>query len=158
MDAIIVRTCLVLFAVAAWFFHAADARAHSHRLKGFEIVHPWCFATDASAARTAAVYMLIKNRGRRPDRLIGATSPSAQAVELRGPAASSGGDTRTVRGVAIPGRQEVALKRHGAHFLVSGLATPLAPYDSFPMTLIFKRAGKIEIEVAVEEAAQSPKP
>ena len=110
------------------------------RHKGLEIVHPWCFATADAAATTTAVYMLIKNRGRRPDRLIGATSPNARTIELRAPAASSGGATRVVAAVTLPGGREVALKRNGPHLVLSGLDRPLSPYESFPMTLIFKRA------------------
>jgi hypothetical protein len=98
------RKCLVLALAAAWCFHAGDASAHSHKQKGLEIVHPWCFATGDAAAKTAAVYMLIKNRTKRSDRLIGATSPSAQSVELRGPAASSAGSTwPTLRPVGLGG-------------------------------------------------------
>jgi periplasmic copper chaperone A len=150
MDGTVMRKCLVLAVVLAWCCHAGNAWAHSHRQKGLEIVHPWCFATGDPAAKTTAVYMLIKNRTKRPDRLIGATAPGAQAVELREPA-SSGEGTRALRGVALKAKGEVALRRNGPHLILSGLA-PLAPYDSFPMTLIFERAGRIEIEVVVEEA------
>ena len=149
------RKYLVLAVVAACHCHVTDVWAHSHKLKGFEIVHPWCFATIDSGAKTAAVFMLIKNRGKHPDHLIGATSPSAQKIELREPTAASSEDTQAVAGVALKGRQEVALKRTGPHLVLSGLAAPLAPYDSFPMTLIFKRAGEIEIEVMVEEATKA---
>jgi copper(I)-binding protein len=154
MDGKVMHKCLILAVVVAWCCHAADGRAHSHRQKGLEIVHPWCFATGVAPARTTAVYMLIKNRTKRPDRLIGATAPGAHAVELREPAASSGEGTRALRGVALKAKGEVALRRNGPHLILSGLA-PLAPYDSFPMTLIFERAGRIEIEVVVEEAERT---
>jgi copper(I)-binding protein len=154
MAPMLMRKSLVLLAVVAACCHAPDARAHSHRLKGFEIVHPWCFATTDPATKTAAVYMLIKNLTKRPDRLIGATSPNAQLVELREPASSG---TRPVAGVALKGRREVALKRDGPHLILSGLAEPLVANISFPMTLMFKRAGKIEIEVVVEAAKEAAK-
>jgi periplasmic copper chaperone A len=157
-ERIAMRKWLMIAAAAVWCCHAADVGAHSHRQKGFEIVHPWCFATVDAAATTTAVYMLIKNRGRRPDRLIGATSPNARTIELRAPAASSGDGTRVVAAVALPRGREVALKRNGPHLVLSGLDKPLSPYESFPMTLIFKRAGKIDIEVLVEEAATVAKP
>src|SRR5262245_41802484 len=147
------RKWLMIAAAAVWYCHAGGAAAHSHRQKGFEIVHPWCFATADAAATTTAVYMLIKNRGRRPDRLIGATSPAARTIELRAPTAASGDETRAVAAVALPGGREVGLKRTGPHLVLSGLDKPLAPYESFAMTLIFKRAGRIDIEVVVEEAA-----
>jgi copper(I)-binding protein len=158
MDRFVMRKWLVLAVAAAWCCRVGDAQAHTHKLKGFEIVHPWCFATADAATTTTAVYMLIKNRGRRPDRLIGATSPNARTIELRAPAASSGDETRVVAAVALPGGREVALKRNGPHLVLSGLGKPLSPYESFPMTLILKRAGKIDIEVVVEDAAAAAKP
>jgi periplasmic copper chaperone A len=144
---------LIAAVVAAWCSQAGDLWAHSHKQKGLEIVHPWCSATSDPSIKSTAVYMLIKNRTRKLDRLIGATSTSAQKIELREPAkAAPGAETRIVASVAVKAGQEVALKRTGPHLVLSGLAKPLAPYDSFLMTLIFQRAGKIEIEVVVEEA------
>lgn len=147
------RKVLILAAVAASFLQPGGVLAHSHKQKGLEIVHPWCFATGDPSVKTNAVYMLIKNLTKRPDRLIDATSTSAQKIEIREPIkAAPGAETRAVSGVAIKGGQEVALKRTGPHLLLSGLAKPLGPYDSFLMTLVFERAGEIEIEVVVEEA------
>ena len=44
------------------------------------------------------------------------------------------------------------LKRGGPHILLSGMKKQLGAYDAFVMTLVFERAGKVEVEVQVEEA------
>jgi copper(I)-binding protein len=128
----------------------ADALAHSHKIKGFEIVHPWCVEITDPAVNTAAVYMIIKNKGRRPDRLIGATSAAAQTIELRTPV-GDGTHTRKASALDVMGGRELILRSTGPHLLLSGLARKPSAYESFAMTLIFERAGKIEVEVVVEE-------
>ncbi|MFL6946873.1 MAG: copper chaperone PCu(A)C [Xanthobacteraceae bacterium] len=139
---------LALLIASAW---TAGALAHSHKIKGFEIVHPWCFEITDPAVSTAAVYMIIKNQDRRPDRLIGATSAAAQTIELRTPV-GDGTHTRKASGLDVKGGQELILRSSGPHLLLSGLARKPAAYESFAMTLIFERAGRIEVEVMVEEA------
>ena len=39
----------------------------------------------------------------------------------------------------------------GSRLLLLGVKKPLAAYDSFKMTLIFEKAGIVEVEVMVEE-------
>ena len=122
-------------ALAASFVLAASAaHAHSHKLKRLEIVHPWCIETEDTA---------------KPDRLLRASASSAAKTELRAgaPPDAEGGVI-----AAIPvGRGEVNLKRGGPHILLTGVKKPLGAYDSFLMTLTFERAGKVEVEVMVEE-------
>jgi hypothetical protein len=60
---------------------AAPAAAHSNKKNGLEIVHPWtpASAKDAAAAR---VFMTVRNAGGGPDRLVSASTPRAEKVEL----------------------------------------------------------------------------
>jgi copper(I)-binding protein len=145
-------------AVAASCLQSGYALAHSHKQKGLEIVHPWCFETADASVKTNAVYMLIKNLTKRADRLIGASSTRARKIEIRESTGEATAPTRAISGVTIKGGQEAALKRAGPYLLLSGLAKPLGPYDSFLMTLVFERAGKIEVEVVVEEATRGDAP
>jgi copper(I)-binding protein len=138
---------LAVTIASAW---GADAIAHSHKIKGFEIVHPWCFEITDPAVSTAAVYMIIKNQGRRADRLIGARSAAAQTIELRTPV-GDGREIRKASALEVKGGHELILRSGGPHLLLSGLARRPAAYESFAMTLIFERAGRIEVEVIVEE-------
>ena len=135
-------------ALLAGFMLAGGAQAHSHKLKSLEIVHPWCWETEA-ASKTVAVYMTVRNSSRRPDRLLRATASIADKAELRG----AGDDKRAKSFDAKPG--ELILKRDGPHILLTGVKRQLGAYDSFVMTLTFERAGKVEVEVAVEETSKA---
>jgi periplasmic copper chaperone A len=48
---------------------------------------------------------------------------------------------------------ELILKRDGPHIVLTGVKKQLGAYDAFTMTLVFERAGKVEVEVQVEEAS-----
>lgn len=115
---------------------AAGAQAHSYKQKTLEIVHPWCWETSEPSA---AVYMVIHALAKRGDKLTAVSTPIGKA------------ELRPTPALDVPGGKELALKKGAAHIEVSGLTKPLAPYDSFLMTLTFARAGKIEVEVMVEE-------
>ena len=130
---------------------SATAHAHSHKFKKLEIVHPWCIETS-DAAKPVAVFMTIRNAGARPDKLLRATTSMAAKAELRQAGAASE-ESKVIGSVAVGGHGEVDLKRGGAHILLSGMKKQLSPYDSFVMTLAFERAGKVEVEVMVEEAS-----
>ncbi len=83
--------------------------------------------------------------------MLRASASNAAKTELRAgaPPDAEGGVI-----AAIPvGRGEVNLKRGGPHILLTGVKKPLGAYDSFLMTLTFERAGKVEVEVMVEEAS-----
>jgi periplasmic copper chaperone A len=139
-------------AVASTLLAATGADAHSHKFKKLEIVHPWCIETT-DTAKPVIVSMTIRNAGRRPDKLLGATTAMAAKAELRAAGAAAETDGKAIGAVAIGSGGEVNLKRAGPHILLSGLKKPLGPYGSFLMTLAFENAGKVEVEVMVEEAS-----
>jgi periplasmic copper chaperone A len=134
---------------------ACGAHAHSYKQKSLEIVHPWCLETGA-ADRTAAIYMVVRALTKRGDRLTAARTAIGTA-ELREPTSSDG--SKPTAALEVKSAKELTLKRGGPHILVTGLTKPLGAYDSFLLTLTFARAGKIEVEVMVEEksAAEPPK-
>jgi Copper chaperone PCu(A)C len=55
-------------------------------------------------------------------------------------------------GVSIAGRGEVALQSGGTQIVLSGLKKPLRANDSFDLTLVFRDARQVKIEVLVEDA------
>lgn len=134
---------------AAMVMSASAAQAHSHKLKALEIVHPWCIETE-DTAKPVVVSMTIKNAGSKPDKLLRASASSAAKTELRA-GVSPDAEGGVIASVPVGGRGEVNLKRGGPHILLSGVKKPLGAYDSFLMTLTFERAGKVEVEVMVEE-------
>ena len=128
---------------------ASAAHAHSQKFKTLEIVHPWCIETEDSA-KPVVVSMTIKNAGAKPDKLLRASASNAAKTELRAGGAPDA-EGKLIPSVPVDGRGEVNLKRGGPHILLTGVKKPLFPYDSFLMTLTFQRAGKVEVEVMVEE-------
>jgi copper(I)-binding protein len=130
---------------AAALFVATAALAHSHKLKNLEIVHPWCIETN-DTADPVSVFMTIKNSG-RPDKLLRATTSIAGKSELRV------ADDKAVSSVGVATRGATDLKRDGPHIQLLDVRKQLSPYDSFLMTLVFERAGKVEVEVMVEKAS-----
>ena len=142
----IAKTCGALLAV---MMLAGGAQAHSHKLKSLEIVHPWCWETGA-ATKTVAVYMTVRNTSRRPDRLLRASASIAEKAELRAP-----GEGKPAKSLDAIGHGELILKQDGPHILLTGVKRQLDAYDAFVMTLVFERAGKVEVEVAVEEASKA---
>jgi copper(I)-binding protein len=143
MEAAMTGKTLVLAVVA--LFVATAAQAHSHKIKSLEIVHPWCIETN-DTANPVSVFMTIKNSG-RPDRLLRATTSIAGKTELR-----VAGD-KAVSSVGVATHGATDLKRDGPHIQLSGVTKQLSPYDSFLMTLVFERAGRVDVEVMVEEAS-----
>ena len=137
------------FALAAVLVLAANtAQAHSIKAKSLLIVHPWCIETD-DTTKPVVVSMTIRNAG-KADRLLRASTLEAAKTELRaGVPPDAEGDV--IPAIPVEGRGEVNLKRGGPHILLTGVKKPLSAYDSFLMTLTFARAGKVEVEVVVEE-------
>jgi len=130
----------------------ALAQAHSHKVKKLEIVHPWCLETN-DTAKPVIVSMTIRNAGGRPDRLLSATTSMAAKAELRQAGTEPETEGKVIGSVAIGSRGTVDLKRAGPHILLSGVKKQLGAHDAFPMTLRFERAGKVEVEVQVEEVS-----
>jgi copper(I)-binding protein len=122
---------------------AAPALAHSHKAKGLEIVHPWTRASAKDAA-TVRVFMTVRNGSGRPDRLVSASTPRAEKVELN----DAG---RGTAAFAVDKGKELALSGDGPGLMLTGLKAPFDAYDDFKMTLVFEKAGRVDIDVMVEE-------
>jgi copper(I)-binding protein len=129
------------------------ALAHSHKKKTLEIVHPWTTAMREERVVNVTVYMKLKNQGRAPERLLGATSPHADKVELIEPKVVDGVKLPTAsQAFIIPARGELVLGPDGPRLLLSGFKKRLDAYDSFELILVFEKIGRMVVEVMVEEA------
>jgi copper(I)-binding protein len=135
------RYLLFLLAAAV---AALPAAAHSHKSKGLEIVHPWTFA-QAQEAGTARVFMTIKNGGGAPDRLLSASTSRAAKVEL-----NDAGKGATA--FAIEKGKDLVLSADGPSLVLTGVKKPFRAYDDFKMTLVFAKAGRVVVDVVIEEA------
>jgi periplasmic copper chaperone A len=129
----------------------SPAAAHEATAGGLTIEHPHARATVA-VQMSGAAYMVIRNRGAEPDRLLGARTEEAQAAELHGTTVTAEGVARMrpAEAVEIPPGGEAKLAPGGLHLMLVGLKGQLIEGTSFPMTLVFERAGEVEVEVMVE--------
>ncbi|MGE6740097.1 copper chaperone PCu(A)C [Allorhizobium pseudoryzae] len=99
-------------------------------------------------------YVTIANAGAEADRLVSVSSPRAGTVELH--EMSMTGDVMVMRplanGIEIPAGATVELKPGGFHLMFMKVATPFAKGDTVPVTFVFEKAGKIEVELPVAAA------
>ena len=129
------------------------ADAHEYKLKALHIDHPLARATPPGA-RAADAFLSVENKGATPDRLIAASSPVAEIVEVHETTMDGGVmRMRAIPGIDINARSKVDLKPGGYHIMLMELKQPLKVGDRFPLTLTFEKAGKIEVLVWVEGMA-----
>jgi copper(I)-binding protein len=115
------------------------------------IATPWSRA--AGQGGTGAGFLAISNRGTVADRLLSASSPAARTTELH--AHIRDGDVMRMRPVAaidLPPGQTVTLQPGGLHLMLIGLTRPLQPGQNVPVTLVFERAGTVQVELAIQAA------
>jgi periplasmic copper chaperone A len=145
----------MLLAVA---FVPSAALAHSHKKNSLEVVHPWTPAmVEERKIVNVAVYMKVKNAGKSAERLLSATTPLAEKVELI--ELKDQGSTKlptAASALTIPAGGSLEMSPDGPRLLLSGFKKKLDAYDSFELTLEFEKAGQLVVEVVVEEAVAAP--
>ena len=106
--------------------------------------------TPAPESDTAMVYLTVKNSGKTADRLVSASTPLAQRVELHS-ADASGDRTHAVANIDIPaGRTIVMHPGHGYCLMLVGLAAPLKARTRQVLDLEFEHAGKARVTLLVK--------
>ena len=132
---------------------AAPARAHDTitELGPLRLVNPWTRA--AGQGMQGGGFLVIRNTGATPDKLISATSPAAGRMELH--THIRDGDVMRMRPVAdipVPANGEVTLQPGGLHLMLIGLTQPMNAGQTIPVTLRFERAGEVTIQLSVQAA------
>lgn len=144
------RDIAIMSALATLLLTAAAA-AHDFRAGDITIDHPWSRAITARAP-TAAGYLTIRNMGTREDKLIGAQTPMANATELH--EMSVVDNIMRMRpiegGIALPPGAEVQLAPNGRHLMLIGPKEGFVQGARVPLTLVFERAGRVDVELAVQ--------
>ncbi len=106
-------------------------------------------------SRPGAAWLTIRNTGGE-DRLIGAESPAVERVEIHTHIHEGGVMMmRKVEGIDLPAGGEAVLKPGGDHLMLFGLKAGLKTGDSFPLTLLFEKAGRVDIEMRVAPLAET---
>lgn len=124
--------------------------AASAQTATIEVQHAWA---RASAGKSGAVYLTIRNTGPAEDRLLAAATPAAGKAQLHTETEENGVmKMRPVKSITVKANGETILKPGGMHVMLIGLTQPLVAGTSFPLTLTFEQAGKIDVTVVVEKA------
>jgi copper(I)-binding protein len=136
---------------------AATASAHDYTLGPLKIDHPWSRATPKGAS-VAGGYMKITNAGTTPDRLTGGVTVAAKRFEVH--EMSMDGGVMKMRelkdGVEIPPGATVELKPGSYHVMMMSLSKPFTKGERVKASLTFEKAGKVDIEFAVEAVGGAP--
>jgi copper(I)-binding protein len=130
---------------------ASNAFAHEVTLGALHIDHPWSRATPKGTS-VGAGYLVIENRGATADRLISVSSTVSERAEIHEMAVTDGVMRMRppARGVEIAPGMTAKIEPGGLHIMFLGLKRPLEKGERFKATLVFEKAGPIEVEFVVE--------
>lgn len=103
------------------------------------------------AGGTGPGFLRIRNAGSADDRLLAATSPAVEAVEIHEMSMAEGQmQMRALpEGLAIPAGATVELAPGGLHLMLIGVREPLAAGQTVPLELRFEKAGTVTVPLAV---------
>ncbi|WP_020591071.1 copper chaperone PCu(A)C [Kiloniella laminariae] len=132
--------------------------AQDYRAGDIMIEHPWARATIGQV-KNGAAFLNLHNMGAEDDTLISAEGDVAKRVELHTHIMTDGVmKMRQVEGgITVKSKETVELKPGSFHIMMMGLAAPLKEGDTFPLTLTFEKAGKVDIDVTVQKAGDMDK-
>ena len=129
---------------------AKPAATASYKVGALVLDAPWIRATPGGA-QVAGGYVKITNSGTEADRLVGGTFPVAAAVEVHEMGMTDGVmKMRSLpNGLEIKPGTSVDLKPGGYHLMFQKLQSPLKEGQTIKGTLVFEKAGSVEVEYKV---------
>ncbi len=116
-----------------------------------EISRPWARAASTMPG-TGGGFFTVVNDGAEADRLLAASTPAAETVEIHAiKVVGPGTKMRPVEnGLRLPSHSTIVLKPRGYHLLLMGLKAPLVVGAKVPVTLTFEKAGNRTVDMIVE--------
>ncbi|MBV9836000.1 MAG: copper chaperone PCu(A)C [Alphaproteobacteria bacterium] len=120
------------------------------------IEQPFARAT-APTARAGGAFMTIVNTGATADRLLRVETSVAARAELH--TTTMEGDVmrmREVPGIDVPANGKATLAPGGFHVMLMELKAPLKAGDTAPLTLVFEKAGRIDVKVPIVPLGAQP--
>jgi len=147
---------MIAISLVAVFTVSYAASALDYKVGGLEIDSPWSRAVP-KGAKVAAGYMTIKNMGTETDRLVGGSTPVAGRFEIHEMSMDKG--VMKMRplssGVEIKPGATVELKPSSFHIMMMDLKEPIERGRPFKASLMFEKAGAVDVEFAVEAVGAS---
>jgi periplasmic copper chaperone A len=128
----------------------APAMGQEYKAGPIKIESPWIRATPAGA-EVAGGYVKIENTGTEADRLIGGSTGIAGKFEIH--EMKMEGSIMKMRelpkGLELKPGESVELKPGSYHLMLVGLKQQAKAGDTVKGTLVFEKAGTVEVEYAV---------
>jgi periplasmic copper chaperone A len=151
----LVAACLLWGINARAAHHASGHAAANVQAAGLDISQLTIMPTRPGQPNGAA-FLSIANQGKAADQLIGfSVAPQvAQRGELHTMKHENGMMMmREVSGFGLPAGQTMTLKPGGDHLMLIGIQKPLEAGQKIPATLVFEKAGKVNVIFTVTPAA-----
>ena len=109
----------------------------------------WAMASS-DASKPGAIMLTISNSGSDADNLLAVETPVAGMAQVHNSKMKADKmRMRRMKALEVPGGATVAFRHDGTHIMLMQLSGPLTPGQSFPVTLVFEKAGRIQVEVSV---------
>jgi protein SCO1 len=146
--------------LAAWLLAAATAGAAEVDARippaadpassgSIRVVGAWSRST-APGASVGVVYFEVINSG-PADTLLTIECPAAERAEMHATARVDGlMKMRPVASADIPAGGRLSFQPGGLHAMLIGIKQPLKEGGRLPLTLVFRRAGKLRFEAAIQ--------
>ena len=134
----------------------AAASALALAQDAIRIERPWARPT-VSGQPAGGGFLVLHNRATTADRLLSASTPAAERVELH--SMKMEGDVmrmRQIDAIDLPAGATVKLEPGGLHLMFMGLKAPLTAGSRVPLTLRFEKAGEVRVDIAVESPTAMP--
>jgi periplasmic copper chaperone A len=129
-----------------------QAPARADTASSISVAKIWARATPPGAP-TGAIYFTVTNTGTDADTLVSAATPAAKEAQFHESTVDNGiSRMRPTGPLALAPGQSVVFAPGGKHVMLMGLAGPLKPGSTFPLTLTFAKAGKVDVTVDVEKS------
>jgi copper(I)-binding protein len=127
--------------------HAQVAEFSTGKIK---VVAPWTRATPESS-KVGGGFMTLINTGSEPDRLVGGSTEVSGSLEIHEIQIVNGvAMMRQVNpGIALKSGASIVLKPFSHHLMLMDLKQPLQAGQKIKGTLVFEKAGSVEIEYLV---------
>ena len=112
-----------------------------------QVKDAWARASIGAAAN-AAVFMTITSP--TPDQLVAVSTPVATKTDLMTMAGGSNAMAmKHLKAIDLPANKPVSLNASGLHVWLAGLKRPLKAGETVPLTLVFEKAGKLQVTVSI---------
>jgi periplasmic copper chaperone A len=145
------RILILMFSLAAVLISAS---CRPQAAKELTIANAWAPATPPTATVGAAYLEIVAANA---DTLLGGSTPAAAKVEMHTNSEQGGMmRMRQLPSVDLRPGQSFSFQPGGAHLMLIGLKAPLLPESHLALTLRFKNAGDLVVDVPVAAPGTTP--